>query len=376
MHTLFMGVDIKDGHFVYDNSDKLEKICIYLPESMKTKLEADARHFEVFKANNIDINFNRFLGNLIMGHYKQYQDEISDDLKTISDILGNRIKITITETEGKKQQKSTTIDDVPSLAREIRQGLTKAHEDKSGKKTERIALKPTKTTWPVIEQITKTNPEESSSNSFVRIFQSYLKNPSYIREQIIYKERYDALQEAINKEQPISFSIAGNLNKVHTVFPCRIAHGPEEIFNYLLCAETDKKGRLRAKSYRLNRMTGIIETTADIVPDETVRRHLDDMERISPAYEINDDQECCVFLNEDGHAAYRQIYLQRPPYSKIKPVEGGYLYYFTCSKQHVERYFRRFNEGQAIIKKPAWLRNQVIDYHKSILEKYKSESQN
>ena len=331
MHTLFMGVDIKDGHFVYDNSDKLEKICIYLPESMKTKLEADARHFEVFKANNIDINFNRFLGNLIMGHYKQYQDEISDDLKTISDILGNRIKITITETEGKKQQKSTTIDDVPSLAREIRQGLTKAHEDKSGKKTERIALKPTKTTWPVIEQITKTNPEESSSNSFVRIFQSYLKNPSYIREQIIYKERYDALQEAINKEQPISFSIAGNLNKVHTVFPCRIAHGPEEIFNYLLCAETDKKGRLRAKSYRLNRMTGIIETTADIVPDETVRRHLDDRQS---CMQLCHRTQGCSFLSPYGLYSCRRLpsqLTQASPSSESPSSSSSFLGFMRLS---------------------------------------------
>ena len=90
----------------------------------------------------------------------------------------------------------------------------------------------------------------------------------------------------------------------------------------------------------------------------------------NPAYEINDDDECCVFVTEEGQKSYKMIYSQRPPYVRIIPEENGYLYYFDCSKEHVERYFRRFNPGEAVVKEPDQLRQRIISSYKLALESY------
>lgn len=351
-----------------------EKISIYIPESLKAKLEEDARLFEVFKPNSNSINLNQYLGSMILGYYDQYDEETQKEVRRVSNILRGQAKTTVKEKAGKNETKSTAVEDIESLARRIVQSSISLQGTSVGRKNARLALKPTKATAPIIEDICDANREDSASNTFVCLFQSFLSKPSYVREQIIYKEKYETLKEAIELQHPVSFSHTKTGNTIHTVYPYLLTTSSEEQFNYLLCAEYDSEGVLKARSYRICRIADFHSVRSEISLTETVRGYLENMAKYGPAYEINDDEECSVFLTEEGHHAYGMIYSQRPPYSEIEEVEGGYIYHFKCSKEHVERYFRRFNAGQAVVKKPEWLRERIMKYHKDILKRYGGKS--
>ncbi len=68
-----------------------DKISIYIPESLKAKLEEDARLFEVFKPNSSDINLNQYLSRLILGYYDQYDAETQKEVQRVSSILKDQV---------------------------------------------------------------------------------------------------------------------------------------------------------------------------------------------------------------------------------------------------------------------------------------------
>ena len=334
-----------------------EKISIYVPHSTKHKLEEDARLFEVFKHRNLEINLNRFLGNLLLGYYDQFDIDTRRSIGLISDVLKKHVrKVIPNEIEG------TALEIVRTLSTTL---------NTHGEKSERLSLKPTSATIAVINLIRNTNTSDSISNSFVRIFDSYFQKPTYRREQIIYKDKYDSLQSSIFQNRTITFSTTKNPDIRHIVFPYMITTGTDELFNYLLCAERDNdSGELKAKSYRLCRITNVHINRETIELSNIVKQRLDKMSIYGPAYEINDNDECCVFLTKEGHKSYSMVYSQRPPYKNIIPVKDGYLYFFDCSKEHVERYFRRFNPIDVIIKSPDSLRNSFCTYFENGLKQY------
>lgn len=335
-----------------------EKLSIYVPLDTKMRLEEDAKLFEVYKSNSKNINLNRFLSSLILGYYDNFYSEVNDMTARISTILKNHIS-------------SVKVDNIDTVSKEIFQTLIFDNKSGENKKEAKMSLKPTVSTDALIEDIKATSINDSISNTFVRLFRGYLNKPSYLRERIIYKENYDKLEESIRKKKTISFSTTKSPDLVHTVFPYELTTGSEELFNYLLCAEMDSSGTLRAKSYRLSRIGRFHICRSALELTDTVKNYLDKMKLYSPAFEINDSKECCVYLTEEGHNAYNLVYYQRPAVSGITKVKDGYLYYFECSKEHVMRYFRRFNPGQAFIREPKWLKKAIISSYEDMLEEYK-----
>ena len=348
-----------------------EKISIYIPQTLKTKLEEDAKLFEVCKPNSSNIILNQYLGRVILGYFDQYDAETQKEVQRVANILKDQVKTTVKSKAGKTETRTTVVENIELLSRKIVQSSISLQGSGVGKKNARLALKPTKATASVIEDIMDTYRDDSASNVFVCLFKRFLNNPSYIREQIIYKEKYETLKTAIELHQPIAFTHTKTGNDIHTVYPYLLTTSTEELFNYLLCAEYDSEGVLKARSYRICRIADFRAIRSEISLTETVRGYLENMAKYGPAYEINDDEECTVFLTGDGHRAYGMIYSQRPPYSEIEEVEGGYIYHFMCSEEHVERYFRRFNAGQAVVLKPEGLREKIMNHHRSILNKYK-----
>ena len=87
---------------------------------------------------------------------------------------------------------------------------------------------------------------------------SYCEKPFCIREQILFKETYNFLQEACKDNRPIHFTTKWNPSKLHEVIPYKMAIGKEELFNYLVCAEyNEETGKQEAQCYRLNRINTV-----------------------------------------------------------------------------------------------------------------------
>lgn len=334
-----------------------EKINIFVPEQTKALLEHDARLFEFFKKDGQTINRNQFLTKLIVGYHATYESELQTKYDAIFSELADYIDDETKRAEAAdKILKSAVMPDTPR---------------QKGKKSPHISLKPTKDTAPIISRVAGNNSfNDSISKYFCRMFISYIEKPLYERERIVFHKNVELLLNGCASKHSVSFFLASNPTTIHEVVPYELAVGQDEMFNYLLCQEQGKNGEFQAMTYRLNRITGLAPCTSPAVLSKTVKRHLEQMKKYGAQYPINDDEETCVRLTDEGIAQYRRIYYGRPQYERIESAQNSSLYYFACSKEQIFFYFRRFDRGSAEIILPSSQRERMISFHQQALKCY------
>ena len=337
----------------------LEKINVYVPENIGTMLENDATMFEVYKKDGRTINKNRFLGMLITGYYGDYITEA----RTAFDLIVSAIDTKKLSVKEKEQIADSILRDV----------VLPAVPSRKGKNPARLSLKPTKDTEALIEQIMRDlGSEDYISQYFCRMFMSYCDKPFNKREQIIFKDNYETLQQACNAKKSITFKTIWNAKNLHEVIPYRVVTGPEERFNYLLCAEINStSGTQEAKTYRLNRIDRINYGRRMESIDDTVKHYLEMMIKYGPQYMINSDDESCVRLTDSGVRNFSRIYYGRPMVERVEERADGHYYFFKGSKDQVFFYFRRFGYEDAEIISPEPLRAKMIEFHSKACDMYK-----
>jgi len=337
----------------------VEKINIYVPENIGAMLENDAVMFEVYKKDGRTVNKNRFLGLLIKGYYEDYISEARTAYDTI---------ISSIETDKLTHKDKEEIADVI-----LKRAILPVVPSRKGKNPARLSLKPTKDTETLIDQIlADLNGEDYISQYFCRMFMSYCDKPFSKREQIIFKDNYEILQECAATKQSISFKTIWNEKDIHEVIPYKVVTGPEEMFNYLLCAEINSDtGEQETKTYRLNRIGRINYGKSRGSINDVVKHNLELMIQYGPQYMINDDEESCVRLSSYGVKSFNRIYYGRPQFERIEVKDGQTYYYFRCSSDQLFLYFKRFEGDAAEIIYPKALRERMIRFHADSLETYK-----
>lgn len=333
----------------------LDKLNIYVPETLAVSLDRDAELFEVFKRDGRSINRNRFLSQVLLGYHDTYNEELSQ--------LENSVIREIDGSFGSDRNRAR-------LAHRIVQAITSPIPDNQrGKDFKCLSLKPTNRTEGLIREILDGLGNDNRSRYFYGMLASYGSKPSNIRECIVFKDNVDLLLDACSQRRMVSFVTTWDKKTVHRVVPYKLVAGQDERLNYLLCYEESNEAR-KAIAYRLCRIDKphILRKRHEI-PDETLR-HLASMEEHGPQYAINDDEEACVRLCKQGLIAYSRIYFGRPKYDRIEETDDGDLYYFTCSKDQLLLYFKRFGIGEAEVVSPAGLRNQIVEFHRGALSMY------
>lgn len=333
-----------------------EKIYIYVPKEIEEKLKADATMFEIYKSDGKNINRNRFLSMIIMGYYDDYAEESKKVRDEICSIL---------------KDYSLSDDKKNAIAEGILSTVIHRTSPQSRKGFSKLSLKPTNYTESLIELIKReAGASEFISRYFRSMFECYCQKPFSEREKIIFKDKFDKLEKYCGKNISITFNTIWKAELLHEVIPYKIIPGPEEMFNYLLCAEVNEEtGTLEAKSFRLNRIDRVNIGHSPRIIDKTVKEHLDLMMQYGPAYAINDDIESCVHLTEIGKINYNRMYFGRPIAKRIeKKPDGTYYYYFQCSQEQVYLYFRKFSD--AVIISPDSLRQKMLDFHMAAYKNY------
>ena len=339
----------------------MEKKNIYVPENIGAMIESDATMFEVYKKDGRTINKNRFLGMLIIGYYNDYVTEAKAAYDAIlSAIDTNKVSIRDKERIADSILKNVVLPTVPL---------------RKGKNPAKLSLKPTKDTEALIQQILlDLGGSDYISQYFCRMFMSYCEKPFSKREQIIFKDNYESLQMACSARRSITFRTIWNEKNIHEVIPYKVVTGPEEMFNYLLCAEYNQdKGVQEARTYRLNRIDKINYGKSMGAIDNSVKQHMKLMLHYGPQYMINSDEEACVKLTAAGVKSFNRIYYGRPQYERIEEHEGCNYYYFRCSMDQLFLYFKRFEGKAAKIIYPESLKERMMKFHSETLKNYEEE---
>ena len=333
----------------------LEKLSIYVPETMIATLDRDAMLFEIFKRDGRSINRNRFLSMVLLGFHDTYSKEVSNLIETVS-----------------RELESAEIDpfDREILSRNVAQAIASPiPPDQRGLNFRRLSLKPTRETEGLIQDILDTLGGENRSRYFYSMLTSYCSKTSNERERIVFKDNVTLLQEACTSGRLVSFNTPWNKKVIHRVIPYKLVVGQDKLLNYLLCYEETNLER-KALAYRLSRINCPRLLGERKTIPETVATHLSQMERLSPQYAINNDEPACVRLTEKGAQTFLRIYNGRPPCKCIETMGRDYLYHFNCSHDQLFLYFRRFGPGEAEVLSPTALRNRLIDFHKGALDMY------
>lgn len=315
-----------------------KKYYIYIHHEYASKLENDARYFEILKEpgkkkEKNKINMNKFLNMLVKGYYEQFSN----------------LDAYLIDTNHFKNDKKT-------------KGNSK-----------QISIRPSKENSSLFEQIENSYSLASGiSGYFSLLLKSYCELAMFKREQIIFCDNYNKLKKVTSPEtrSRIRFGIK-NSNITHEVIPYKITVSKEEMYNYLLCAEIVNGKQVEA-SFRLTHITSVCSAPGNTVIDADIERHLKKMEEQGPQYSIEDDVVTCIRLTDKGVDAYSKIYFGRPERipNTDEPKEDGTYYYFDCSTNQIFLYFRRFG-CEAEIKEPDELRNRMKEFHEKALAMYK-----
>lgn len=320
-----------------------EKIKVNITNQTYEILKKDMELFE-FTKNDGSLNQNLFYTTIITNYYETFNLKQNKLIKII--------KTKLNEETNLKDQK--ILDIANDLSMEIiKFDLTNnnALSDKS------IAIKPTKSSIKAIDYINNYLLLNSSISAFYRtLFLSYTKEPQDIREQIIFKDKYEIIIEAIKEHKQLFFSTTKKGVK-HEVSPFILTKSKEELFNYLLALENNI-----ISSFRLTRIEHITIINKQTTFSEKDIFLFNKMCEYGAQYELTklDNEEIIVDLTDTGLLMYKNIYLHRPIPTKIE----GKRYYFNCSYTQIFQYFTRFGEFAKVIS-PIKLKEQINNFHKN-----------
>ena len=317
-----------------------EKIKIYIPESVNSILSKDMERFEFFKKDG-SLNRNEFYNTLIVNYYEQYEENQSAIFSHVTGSIRDR-------TDLKEQDISDIAADILQYVDVRTFQLDKQRFDIA------ISMKPTKKSSDDIQYIQDCLLGNSTlSNYFRNMFASYSLLPQDKREMIIFKQNFDLIKEAIEKDRKIYFTTANN-GSPHIVSPYTIANSKEELFNYLLC-----KYNSFPYSFRVSRIKQIKLLNENRDLTDNIIRVFDRMAKFGPqfSYEVKKPHvPIKVKLTERGKKQYRSMYLHRPEYFKVE----GDIYYFDCSRSQAFQYFSRMGSN-AVVLEP---KDLVTDLHR------------
>ena len=351
------------GAYMRERVTNTETIKINVPESLERSLVYDMTNFEVFKKDGEHLNFNSFMSSLIAGYYEKYRERQNSQEERIRSLLSRYIT--------NQQQLSQAASEIISSEALPVSSRQKAPNNKA------LKFRPTRETDGIILEIEeqRQSANESLSGFFRMMLFSYIQNPVYERERIIYYRNAAIIADACERGKEILFTTRDNPAFLHRVIPYGLRHGPDELFNYLLCQETHKNaGTNAAMSYRLCRIVNPRIATPGAQIDYKTRLYLEKMEKYGPQYLINKDMASCIRFSRSGRVSFQKLYQGRPTVDrKDEPdADGSIKYYFSCSQDQLFFYLRRFNPGEAIVLSPEDLKRRLIDFHQKHLNFLKS----
>ncbi|MDE6870205.1 MAG: WYL domain-containing protein [Clostridia bacterium] len=332
----------------------MEKIKIYVTDRIANILEKDAEGFEFFKKDGRSINKNALLTKLIVNYYNSFFEQQTD--------LLTFFKSKIESTAALKEK------DLNELCFDLCEKLNEKSAAPNGEKFDKmISLKPTKESQPVIEYIERyCLMGRTLSEYFRSMLASYAALPQDKRELIIFKEQYEAISKAIKEKKRVFITTQWDFDKKIDCAPYEIAHSKEELHCYILVATNG------CSTLRLSRVVSVTQLAVDAEFTQSQIQLFEKMKTYGPQFIYKpSDKEVLVELTAKGIDKFKKIYVHRPIPVK---VENNY-YYFSCANTQIVQYFVRFGADAKIIY-PQSVKDEVYNFHRRALERYKKKSNN
>lgn len=319
--------------------DSYEKIKIALPEDLLELIDRDAESFDFFKKDK-SVNRNGFVNALLVAYFDAFRQKEAEER---AHLLALAKKSSLSEKDS-----SLFIDSI--IAEGYKGYVKKANYSAS------LSFRPTKESIYIISHIESNLLKGSTlSDYFRRMLFAYGSLPQFRREAIVFKDVYKKASKAIEDKKQVYVYTANNAGQRKPISPYGFAVVAEETYNYLLYKEGGD-----CRSFRLSKIKDIIELDSPAVFDEVDQDVFRRLAEYGPQYSYSRHPfETEIVLTEKGQSLFKKLYVYRP---KVERIEDNH-YFFRCSLDQLEQYFRRFGAECQVIK-PETLRQRLIAYYK------------
>lgn len=331
------------------------QITLYLDPIAYEKIIKDQ---ETFKLGRIK---SEILKKIIVNHYEKYSISI--------DTLKQKIEDTIFEECNICKFNNENFENIVwKLTKYLHENPVKNANKKNENKI-KIHIRENKKDSE-LGFIIDSCPKNSSLSEFLaNIIYSYLEEPQYEREKILFSDTINAINVAIKNNQSIRIKTKPE-NKIQHINPKEICVSKEGLYNYLLYQIYNDE----SKSYcaRTIHIYNILNVHSDLCPrtfEPCVEEQFNKMKRNGVQFSINGNTIYKIKLTEKGKQLFKTRYLERPEPLKDSDVNKG-IYYFDCSEMQFSTYFAPFREN-IIILEPKEMVDEILKEYNAAINLYK-----
>lgn len=326
----------------------MEKIKINLTKKALDDLTNDMLLFEYYKKDG-EINKNGFMNTLLKNYFSIYDNEASKLIEKYTKIVKNHLF--------QESKANDLINDLVSSSPFFSFNKQDTLETS-------FSFKLINSNYHIFRMIENKYLNYQSISSFFRnMIDSYLSLPKYKREQIIYLNNYELINEAI--EDKVKIKVFLKSGEEREIEPYAIAYSKEEIYNYLI-GMGDGKNKRSVIGIHLSRIDSIYFLKEKYSINKEEKEKLDNVIKNGAQFPYTNPCIAKIKLTKAGQRLYKRKYLNRPTAINIE----GDIYYFNCSFDQLSLYFFSFGK-EALVISPEYLKNNLKTRY---LEAYNSYS--
>lgn len=202
------------------------------------------------------------------------------------------------------------------------------------------------------------NKIETESQYMRALYFEYVSSPKYLREEIIFKDKFKKLREAIKGNKKIEIKFNGKFRKLNPYF---IKYADRENRNYLFCyCEHSEEYR----NYRVLKIESIRELSENKKYIET-----EYINRVNKNFDpfLSCNKFIRIRISEKGKEIMEKTPTNRPKF--IREENGTVIY--ECSKKKAQIYFPQFFKEVEIIE-PLELKEWFKNMYKESYQIYEN----
>lgn len=332
----------------------MEKIKINLTDKALTDLTNDMVLFEYFKKDG-EINKNGFLNTLLKNYFSIYDNKASEEIERYTNIVKKHIF----------QEKSSN-----ELINDLISSSTFFSFNKQDMLDSSISFKLINSNYNIFKIIESKYLNYQSISSFFRnMIDSYLSLPKYKREQIIYLQTYELINDAIEDGRKIKIFLKSGDEL--EIYPYSIASSKEEIYNYLIGMVDRKDDKKQVSSVHLSRIDSIYLLKEKFNFGKDAKAKLNEVIKNGAQFPYTNACMATIKLTKAGQKLYKKKYLNRPTATSIEDD----IYTFNCSFDQLIIYFFGFGKDANVLS-PSYLKNKLKEKYYEAYNSYCDEEVN
>jgi hypothetical protein len=209
--------------------------------------------------------------------------------------------------------------------------------------------------------VLKEHGVENEAEFFRNLFLKYINNPRYVREEILFSEVFEKINQAIKEKRKLNIKYSNEVRTVNPYF-IKVASGEDRAYLFTYCEKN-----CDYRNYRIANIENISLSKNEI--DFKDKEYIKNIERNFDPF-LSFEKKVIIKIDEEGKKLFERVIVNRP---KVLKKEGD-IWTLECANRLAKIYFPQFLSHIEILE-PLRLREWFKKELKKSLERYGKENE-